>query len=366
MYAQEWATPKHQVPAWAQHLGISRWLRVALKRAGHSRERLAERLQVNDKTVDSWLDEGVRPRPGLVASLEAALRDGQPPTESDVPRLESWYSLSVVCDLLSSILGRDTVEMLAKGLQGLIGRALPDIRMFRPDDADQVLHAHQHVLLLGCEAEGARPLLRMMWKEEGNPAWKTDIQAAGLDWARRIAHVAAMKGTPDLDGPVMHDSPLSAAVHRIASDLIAETFEAEFEGDTLVAVRVREDLVRLFREALEVESDNAWLHFQLGSVLDELGLMESAIEECWIAHRLEPDWMLPLDEIAVIYLNAEVMNRKHWGCWKIITTRRFARSGCWSTWLPRRVGSRGATNWPRSLPSAGTRWKPTTTQIART
>lgn len=293
--------PGEDTPTWAKHLGVAHSLRSLLSEANFTREDFAETLGVSDRTVDVWLDEGVRPDAKYIRRMGAELgqRVSGRSAESVTGLLTRSYWLSSIADLLAQVIDRPTVEMLARALCVLITRILPDLRTVEPSSHDEAAAIQWETLMLGCAAPQAQHLLDIMWREEGNREWRIDIQAAKVNWVQRIQHQIAKTRTPDSDG-----SSVARLANAAVSEVAANSFEALATGDATIAERARLEVIQVFRAAIQAEATDAWLHFQLGSVLGELGEVDEAIRECWLAAGLEPGWDPPLHEIGVIYFNA--------------------------------------------------------------
>ncbi len=298
--------PEEKTPAWAKKFGVAHNLRRLLTEAGFTRDTFAEAVAMSERAVDTWLDEGVRPQASHIERI--AIKLGERLQGRSLKQLKEemsrGYCLSGIADLLAELIGRPSVEMLARALCVLITRVLPDLRCIEPTSREDGMAIQVRTLLLGCSGPRAKHLLDLMWRGEGNKEWRIDIQAAKVDWVQRLQLQISKRGSPDSRGPVMHRSTAAQLAKRAVEEIAANSFEALAEGDHTVAKQTRLDAVRIYNAALTAAPTDAWLHFQLGSILGEIEEVDEAVRECWLAASLEPGWDLPLAEIGVIYFNA--------------------------------------------------------------
>ena len=298
--------PGDNTPIWATKMGAAHHLRRLIGNSGHTRESFAVAVGVSDTTVDNWLDHGTRPRHYYIQCISEVL------AETDGERTKQWYSqtvgriywLSALADQLSTFAGRETVEMLARALCVLITRILPDVRSVEPSSDEVGASVQLETLMLGAKAKRALPLLRILWKEERNPIWKVDIQAAAGNWTNRIQNWISMVGTPDGDGPVLHNPGIAFQVHQELNQIVLGSLEAIAEGQKDVEANTQVLMTRVIQNALEANQTDPWLHSQLGYQLYDSGDFDGAIHENRIAAVLKPDWINPVHQIAAIYIRA--------------------------------------------------------------
>jgi len=96
----------------------------------------------------------------------------------------------------------------------------------------------------------------------------------------------------------------SVEVQKAATEQLIGAIDALFRGDLLEAASKSFDMLRVYKAALEVSSDDPWLHFQVGSFVGNHLDPDEGVLECRIAAQLEPEWELPQVEIGIIYLRA--------------------------------------------------------------
>lgn len=330
--------PGDETPSWAKERGVARWFRKLLSEAGLTREKFSELVDVSDRTVDMWLDDEVRPSADNIGQIAAALSDRLPGRSPQHlrDRLRRAYFLSGVCSLLAESVSRADVEMLGRALCVLITRVLPGFRSAEQPPTELARAIQMETLLLGCGAPRAKHVLDLMWKQEGNGEWRTDIQAAKVNWIQRLQHQIARLGTGESEGPVMHKSEVAKVARRALLEVSARSFEALAREEPGVALKARVEVMEVLEACVAAVPTDPWLHLQLCSVLDDLGDVDGAVKECWLAATLEPGWELPLDEIGIIYLNSgrneeardhleDIVNRNQDPPWNMLMNLGVAR-----------------------------------------
>ena len=129
------------------------------QQAGLSLERLAEKVGVDDHTVDAWMYRGVRPSDDNIVKLGEQLggRGRLPDTPSLVRELRALYWVSDVADLLAEHVGAEAVDAAigrlhryAEATHHMISRQVPD------DEASNTLIA---LAEMGINCPHAKPLL---------------------------------------------------------------------------------------------------------------------------------------------------------------------------------------------------------------
>ena len=65
-----------------------------------------------------------------------------------------------------------------------------------------------------------------------------------------------------------------------------------------------DEAIRLMRDASDIEPEKAWYRVKLAELLADNSLLQSAIDECWIADRLAPDWEQPRVSIGLFFNKA--------------------------------------------------------------
>jgi transcriptional regulator with XRE-family HTH domain/Flp pilus assembly protein TadD len=309
LWLMDTSEPGDITPIWAQHLGVAHRMRELLEEMGLTREKFAELVEVSDQTLDSWLDDGIRPSIDNIKRIanEVSSRLPQRTTQEWKEYFERNYFLSSVCDTLTRTIERSDVEMLARALCVLITRILPDFKYVKPFSREQGLVIQLETLLLGCQSSRAKHLLDLMWKQEGSKEWKIDIQAAKVNWIQRLQNKIAALGVPETDGDTKLSKVARVALQML-TDIGAESFEPLARGEPEVALKARYKALDILRAGLELAPDDAWLHYHLSGILDDLGDVKGAVEECWIAASLEPSWECPLNDIGTYYMNAGMVN----------------------------------------------------------
>ena len=199
LWLTDMAPPEEGTPLWAQENGGSKYLRQILYRRGKSRptrDHLAEQLDVSNNTVDSWLDNSVRPSADNIDRIAEVLGQHISGLQVDSPRsrLHRHYALVSLCDLLAQHLGRDAVIELAMALVRFTNRNSAGLREFSKLDAEDASMHQFLILLFGVRFTPCEHLLRALWRQESDRVWRTDLTAAFKPWHLRLTHVARQLG----------------------------------------------------------------------------------------------------------------------------------------------------------------------------
>ena len=148
--------------------------------------------------------------------------------------------------------------------------------------------------------------MEVMERNETDAEWKLDLEAAAGNWLPRILSVSMGVHNEEVDaliessGGRLLDSwdvgdPQAYAIYR-------KSMEFAMWGEFREAIAEVEKAARL-------DPNDPANHFSLASGLAGIGnmmgdesMMSRALDECWIAVRLAPDWILPWTEIGWIHV----------------------------------------------------------------
>jgi len=329
---------ENKTPSWAEESGSGKILKELQDRCGPkrlTRERLAELLDVSDNTVDSWLDGKSRPYKDNILRISEVLVDYLQDTKKEISaKLNRYYTLNTICDMLARQIGRETVISLVNTLIRFTNDLLDGFKQFSKLPPDRAFAANVALLMFGTQFTSAEYLLRYLWRKEPDPVWREDLQTAQVNWHKRLQLDAQILGSleegvklarekfgisdsitseikeeliKDLQGVRNHkpiDNLEGKTVVRIKGDAefsarnrIIQAMAARAKGDNDTAIIH-------FRRAVELQPMNAEYHFQLGGTLGQYNQVEEGIKECWIASQLEPKWDLPRVEVGIILVNS--------------------------------------------------------------
>ena len=341
LWLAELPSPQEGVPVWAEPRGNARYLRGLLERCGSSaptRDELAEQLSVSYNTVDSWLDAGVRPSLQNLQKIAGQLAehmDGVDPTAL-VSEMRLHYAVSSLGDSLASHIGREAVLDLATAFIRFTSRNLDGLRTFSKLAPDAAASAQMLILMLGARFKSCEHLVRALWRREKDPVWRADLQAVCNPWHLRLGHLMKNLGGLDQGLQILQEEygiPKEAAgniLEQVLSKIPADPTIPEWvdpavleelnfvrvKGDAAYSARNRitqyqwarakgdfATAIRHVRRAVELQPGNALYHFELGATLGTAGEIREGIQECWIAHQLDPSWELPKVEVGIILLN---------------------------------------------------------------
>ena len=291
---------------WTTRTARGSYLNQKRSQAGLSLERPAEKLNVDDHTVDAWMYKGARPSDDNILKIGEQLgnRGGIPNAQVLVRDLRALYWLSDVVDLLAEHISAEAVDT-----------ALGRLRRYA-DEAHQIIdrqvpHEERSAALpalveMGVNCRYAKPLLSALIDQEGDPEWREDLSATGMGWIRRVLAVNLR----------IHQAEVTELIQKTEGRLLEgwdisnpdayahyqRSMELQMQG------RLDEALAEVVKAAKLDPMDPA-NHFTIGSAKGGLGadrgdiaMVNEGIEACWLAVTLDPNWILPWTEIGLIHL----------------------------------------------------------------
>ena len=266
------------------------------------------KVVVNNNTVEAWVYRGSRPSSKNLKSIAKALaKEGDFHERIRVLReLRRLYWASDVAEVLGKYIGAEAVTDIVDHLRSYA--TLVDDSIVGQIDAESSPAALADILALGAGSKFSEPLLNALARTETDDEWNRDIRAAGSDWLRRVIAVNYQVHRGEVDaliqeteGGLLRDWDVS---NPDAYAHYERSMELQLKG------RMPEALVEVAKAAVLDPLDPA-NHFTLGSVKGGMGarsgdaaLVEEGLEECWLAAKLDPHWLLPWTEIGWILLMA--------------------------------------------------------------
>ena len=266
------------------------------------------KVVVDNNTVEAWVYRGSRPSSKNLRNIAKALaKEGDSHERTRVLReLRRLYWASDVAEVLGKYIGAEAVTDIVDHLRGYA--TLMDDSIVGQIDAESRPAALADILALGAGSKFSEPLLNALASTETDDEWNRDILAAGADWMRRVIAVNYQVHRGEVDaliqeteGGLLRDWDVS---NPEAYAHYQRSMELQIQG------KMHEALAEVAKAA-ELDPLDPANHFTLGSVKGGIGarngntaLVEEGLEECWLAAKLEPNWLLPWTEIGWILLRA--------------------------------------------------------------
>ena len=294
---------------WASRTSRGDFLNWKRQQAGLSLESLADKVDVDDHTVDAWMYRGARPTDDNLASVSETLAahiEGSNPSDIAL-ELRALYWISDVARLLAEHTGAEAVD-------DAIGRlhrySEATYRLIEDQFPAEDRVANLTVLAdLGVGARLAEPLLTALIDQEPDEDWREDLRSTGMGWVRRVlsanlnAHLAEVDDLVEkTDGRILEDWDVSNAE---AYAHYRRSMELQLQGKFQEALAEVETAARL--DPLDPAN-----HFTLGSVKTGLGighddtaLVQEGLDALWLAVALDPQWILPWTEIGSALLHTD-------------------------------------------------------------
>ena len=283
--------------------GRGDYLNQKRRKAGLTLEELAEKVGVDDHTIDAWMYSGTRPsNDNLSKTAEVLAEKIEDSNASDIAlKLRSLYWVSDIADLLADHIGgaevEETIGRLHKYAEAVY-RIIEDHFPAETRSEDLIVLAD-----MGVGAWMAELLLAAMIEQETDCEWRKDLVPFGMDWVFRILSAnlnAQLAGEDDLikksDGQSLDNGD---AGKPEAYSHYRRSLELEMQGKPCEAVDEME-------RAIQLAPLDARYHYAMGAMKTDgamwtgrTPLVDEGLNALWMAATLEPNWLLPWTEIGV-------------------------------------------------------------------
>lgn len=326
-------TPDEEPPLWVLKEGRGALLKELQKRSGKTRDDLIVFLEMNENTIDGWLDGQHRPADDNLQWISSRFGEllGEDPDRL-LRELRRHYALN---DLIQSLAGHMREKDLrslatayirfAKAFHNELKSDLDSFLILRYEEADL-----PEIFFLGGQAPKAGTLVEEVWKRETDSIWAKDLTFVCGDWLLRLQEVAQRmtlhpreleqikKKKFNVPKEQLMDFVADIALNIDASNapwtpaMVEESKDMKWfrvSGSSETKALNRYDQAREreahgdfeaaadhMRRAVELVPDNATYRYLYGSYLGELckrrrgeeqeELLRQAIHECEIAAQL--------------------------------------------------------------------------------
>ena len=291
---------------WTTRTARGSYVNQKRSQAGLSLERLAEKLNVDDHTVDAWMYQGARPSDDNLMKIGGQLSgNGELPDAQRLVRdLRALYWISDVAALLTEHIGDAAVETSLGRLRQYADEAHQIIDRQVPDEERSA--ALPMLVEMGVNCRYAKSLLSALLDQESDPEWRQDLSSTGMGWIRRVLAVNLRIHQAEeaeliqkTEGRLLEDWDIS---NPDAYTHYQRSLELQVQGR-------RDEALAEVVKAAKLDPMDPANHFTIGSVKGGLGaqrrdraMVNEGIEACWLAVTLDPNWILPWTEIGLIHL----------------------------------------------------------------
>ena len=294
---------------WIQIDRRGRYLDKMRSEAGiPSSSKFSEAVHVDINTVHGWVVRGARPHGKNLRSIAKALtKDSDSHGRAQVLlELRRLYWASDLVAVLGEHIGTESVAEIVERLKCYATLACDSMEdCIEEEDRPSALAG---ILSLGAGSRHSERLLDALASTETDKEWEEDILAAGSNWIKRVVAInyQVHRGeVEDLiqrtDGGIFRNWDIS---NPEAYAHYERSMELQIQG------KIPEALAEVAKAA-ELDPLDPANHFTLGSVKGGMGakrgdaaLVEGGLEECWLAAKLDPNWLLPWTEIGWILFMA--------------------------------------------------------------
>ena len=279
------------------------YLNKRRRQSGLTLEDLAEKVGVDNHTVDAWMYDGSRPSNDNLAKAVSVLAEKieGSSTSGLVLELRALYWVSDIAEILAEHAGVEAVED-ALGRRHKYAAATHHIieDQFPAESRAADLTA---LADLGVGARLAIPVLSVLTEQEPDAEWREDLRPMGVDWVLRVLSAnmnAHLSGEDDLinrtDGLSLDDGGVG---NPEAYSHYRRSLELKMQGNLPEAVAELEMAIRL--APLDARYHYAMGSMKTGGVIwtGRTPLVDEGLNALWMAATLEPNWILPWSEIGL-------------------------------------------------------------------
>ena len=294
---------------WADVARRGRYLNQQRKKAAIHLINFPAAAEVSRNTAEGWLYRGARPLDENLLKISEALAPRGDPQESGriVRDLRLLYWTSDVAAVLGKHLGADAVNEIVGHLHRYA------LQAFRIIHGEEVAASgsvdHRELVMLGVHAPRAEPLLAALAILESDEEWKADLLAATFDWVGRVLEVNLQVHQAEINELIKRTDGRILERWEVRNPKAYEHYQRSEELQ--VQGRIPEAIAEVAK-AVDLDPLDPVNHFTLGSALGgiggmtgDAGLISRGMQSCWLAHALDPDWILPWAEIGLLLLQLD-------------------------------------------------------------
>ena len=252
--------------------------------------------------VESWVYDGVRPTDRNLKRLATAFVPDRASAEwselySELKRL---YWTSDVVNLLAEFIGEEAAADIVARIRQYATR----LHRLLHEEAEELVE----LVTLGTRSRLSEPLLSALAAIETDDEWREELQAAGSDWIRRVIGVNLEVNLAEVDDLI--DETDGGVLERwdISNPEAYRHYQRSME---LQAQGKIKEAIAEVSKAAELDPLDPVNHYTLGSAKGHLGaeagdkaLVEEAIQSCWMAVTLDPNWISPWTEVGWLMLRS--------------------------------------------------------------
>ena len=262
---------------------------------------LAEAAGVHENAVEGWLYRGARPSDENLVKIGRALgsNGGLHECELIVRDLRRLYWVSDIAETLGKHVGTEAVADIVARLRRYASQAYLTI----DDESAATVRraALEELVTRGARTPLAQPVLTALVSHEADEEWREDLAAAGSDWLSRVLRVNLQVHQAEVDTLIQETDGRILADWDVRNPKAMEHYQHSMELQ--MQGKVDEALAEVAK-AIELDPLDPANHFTMGSAKGHIGLrngdealVNEALNSCWIAVTLDPNWILPWTEI---------------------------------------------------------------------
>ena len=266
------------------------------------------KMVVDKNTVEAWVYRGSRPSSKNLRNIAKALaKEGDSHERTRVLReLRRLYWASDIAVALAGYIGTEVVTEIVQHLRNYATLVYDSLKVHLDTESHHAAFAD--ILAHGAGSLYSEPVLSELAERESDSEWKEDLVAVGSDWIRRVIAVNYQVHRGEVDALIQETEGGLLKGWDVSKPEAYAHYERSMELQ--IQGKMPEALAEVTKAA-ELDLLDPANHFTLGSVKGGIGakrgdaaLVEEGLEECWLAAKLDPNWLLPWTEIGWILLMA--------------------------------------------------------------
>ena len=314
-HATGFAMPKDGLEVeWIDRDTRGKYLNRKREEAGLTVERFVELTGVSRNSVAAWLYNGARPSDKNIVKIASALtrNDKSASRNALANEIRRFYWFADVAELVSGLIGTGAAKDLAIHLCQYVewtAMLILSLRLEAEDNPDWESEIPAMILdlyLYGSRSKYRTYFLESIAEIETDAEWKLDIEAAGGDWMRRILLTVLN----------VHNEEVDESIESYGGSLPpswgASDPQAYYHYRNSLNLSTRgkwDEAIAEVEKAARLDPNDPVNHYTLASVLSDRAyrtgdesMMNRAMDEGWLAFRLDPTRILTWTEIGWMHI----------------------------------------------------------------